>query len=94
MLKPELLGAKVLAEREGFPACENADCTLCCWEGHSTLSYTAHGWNGKSYGQPSAVEPLSTYDSVLLGQTGQTKRKRPVCSLRNTQSPCRFPFLT
>ncbi len=26
-----------LAEREGFAACEFADCTLCCWEGHSEL---------------------------------------------------------
>jgi len=37
-----------MAEREGFPACEYADYTLCCWEGHSTLCYTARGGKGKS----------------------------------------------
>jgi len=47
-----------LAEREGFPAFENADCTLCCWEGHSTLCYTAHGSKGKSEVRHSAVKPL------------------------------------
>ena len=47
-----------LAEREGFPACEYADRTLCCWEAHSTLCYTAPGWKGKSDVRRQGMEPL------------------------------------
>ena len=49
-----------LAEREGFAAREYADCTLCCWEGRSTLCYTARGWQRKSYIRHSAEAARST----------------------------------
>jgi len=63
------LSGKAMAEREGFPACKYADCTLRCWEGQSTLCYTARGWKGKSYGQQSAVEPLDLRFFDLAYQT-------------------------
>src|SRR5580658_502729 len=36
-----------VAEREGFPACEYADCTLRCQEAHYMLWSTAHGPKGQ-----------------------------------------------
>ena len=47
-----------MAEREGFPACEYAACTPCCWEGHSALCYAAYDWQGKSDIRHSAVNRL------------------------------------
>ena len=64
-----------LAEREGFPACEYEDSTLCCWEGHSTLCYTARGWKGKSCVQHSAVKPLDLRNS--LSWTNRTNERLP-----------------
>jgi hypothetical protein len=68
------VGAKGLAEREGFPACENEDCTLCCWEGHSALCYTAHGWKDKSNIRHPAVKPLDLrFGPSWTNRTNKTK---------------------
>jgi hypothetical protein len=72
-----------LAERAGFPACESADCTCCCWEGHSALCYTARGGKRKSYGQQSGVKPLDTIRPFF---DKQDKRKAPVSSSHLVQS--------
>jgi len=63
-----------MAEREGFPACEKADCTPCCWEGHSRLCTIARGWQGKSDIRHSVVKPLDLrFGTSWTNRTNKTK---------------------
>jgi len=51
---------------------------LFCWEGHSTLCYTAHGWKGKSDLEHPGVKPLDLRSGPCW--TNRTnKGKPPVC---------------
>ncbi len=68
------VGSKGLAEREGFPACEYADCTLCCWGGQSTLCRTARDWKRKSYVRHPAVKPLDLrFDPSWTNRTNKAQ---------------------
>lgn len=67
-----------VAEREGFPACEYADCILCCWEGHSTLCTTARGWQRKNDIRHSAVKPLDLRSGPSWTNRTNEGSRRPI----------------
>jgi hypothetical protein len=50
------------------------DCTLCCWEGHSTLCYAARGCKGQTHVRHPSVKPLDL--RITLSRTNRKNKTK------------------